>query len=147
MVNSLYLKPEQLEQMIQDRFQRYAEIQEKHTQWEEYLVEDADLVVVAYGATSRIVRSAINTARSQGYKVGMIRPKTLWPYPTKAIQQAAQHVKGFLSVEMSMGQMVDDVRLAVNGKVPVSFFGHTGGVVPTPAEVLAEIKKLLGGNQ
>lgn len=146
-VNSLYLKPEQLEQMIQDRFQRYAEIQEKHTQWEEYLVEDADLVVVAYGATSRIVRSAINTARSQGYKVGMIRPKTLWPYPTKAIQQAAQHVKGFLSVEMSMGQMVDDVRLAVNGKVPVSFFGHTGGVVPTPAEVLAEIKKLLGGNQ
>ncbi len=104
-------------------------------------------MVVAYGATSRIVRSAINTAREQGIKVGLIRPKTIWPYPTEAISKAADTAKAFLCVEMSMGQMLDDVRLAVNGKAPVAFFGHTGGIVPTPNEVLDEIRKLAGGDR
>ncbi len=144
-INSLYLKPDELEQTVLERFKRYEIVKEKHTQWEEYLLEDAEYVVVAYGATSRIVRSAINTAREQGIKVGLIRPKTIWPYPTEAISKAADTAKAFLCVEMSMGQMLDDVRLAVNGKAPVAFFGHTGGIVPTPNEVLDEIRKLAGG--
>ena len=146
-INSLYLKPDELEQTVLERFKRYEIVKEKHTQWEEYLLEDAEYVVVAYGATSRIVRSAINTAREQGIKVGLIRPKTIWPYPTEAISKAADTAKAFLCVEMSMGQMLDDVRLAVNGKVPVAFFGHTGGIVPTPNEVLDEIRKLAGGDR
>ena len=146
-INSLYLKPDELEQTVLERFKRYEIVMEKHTQWEEYLLEDAEYVVVAYGATSRIVRSAINTAREQGIKVGLIRPKTIWPYPTEAISKAADTAKAFLCVEMSMGQMLDDVRLAVNGKVPVAFFGHTGGIVPTPNEVLDEIRKLAGGDR
>lgn len=146
-INSLYLKPDELEQTVLERFKRYEIVKEKHTQWEEYLLEDAEYVVVAYGATSRIVRSAINTAREQGIKVGLIRPKTIWPYPTEAISKAADTAKAFLCVEMSMGQMLDDVRLAVNGKAPVAFFGHTGGIVPTPNEVLDEIRKLAGGDR
>lgn len=146
-INSLYLKPDELERTVLERFKRYEIVKEKHTQWEEYLLEDAEYVIVAYGATSRIVRSAINTAREQGIRVGLIRPKTIWPYPTEAVRKAADTAKAFLCVEMSMGQMVDDVRLAVNGKVPVSFFGHTGGIVPTPAEVLDEIRKLAGGDR
>ena len=89
----------------------------------------------------------MNKAREAGKKVGLIRPITLWPFPKDAIKRAADHAKELLVVEMSMGQMVDDVRLAVNCAVPVSFFGRTGGIIPTPAEVLAEIHKLTGGNQ
>ena len=106
---------------------------------------DAEFIVVAYGASSRVCKSAVKAARAEGIKVGLIRPITLWPFPTDAMQQAAKTAKHFLTVEMSMGQMVDDVRLAVNGAVPVSFFGHTGGILPSPAEVLGEIKKLAGG--
>ena len=146
-VNSLYLQPDELESRILERFERYEQIKQKHTRSEEYLVDDADYIVVAYGATSRIVRSAINSARARGIKVGMIRPMTLWPFPAEAIAKAAEHAKAFLSVEMSMGQMVDDVRLAVNGKAPVGFFGRTGGIIPTPAEVLSEIEKMAGGDK
>ena len=146
-VNSLYLQAAELEQKVKERFERYEIIKAKEARAEEYLVEDAELVVVAYGATSRIARSAINSARAKGIKVGLIRPQTLWPYPSAVIAKAAQTAKAFLTVEMSMGQMVDDVRLAVNGKVPVSFFGHTGGVIPTPAEILSEIEKLTGGDR
>ncbi|MBC8584392.1 3-methyl-2-oxobutanoate dehydrogenase subunit VorB [Oscillospiraceae bacterium NSJ-64] len=146
-VNSLYLQPDELEKNVKERFERYELIKSKEARAEEYLVEDAQLVVVAYGATSRIVRSAINTARGKGIKVGMIRPLTLWPYPSSVIAKAAETAQAFLTVEMSMGQMVDDVRLAVNGKKPVAFFGHTGGVIPTPAEVLAEIEKMTGGDR
>ena len=85
--------------------------------------------------------------KRQGLKIGCIRPITVWPFPTEEIAAAAEGCKGFLCVEMSMGQMVDDVRLAVNGKVPVSFFGRTGGVIPTPAEVLGEIEKMAGGDR
>ena len=143
-VNSLYLQPDELESRILERFERYEQIKQKHTRSEEYLVDDADYIVVAYGATSR---SAVNTARARGIKVGMIRPMTLWPFPAEPIAKAAGHAKAFLSVEMSMGQMVDDVRLAVNGKAPVGFFGRTGGIIPTPAEVLSEIEKMAGGDK
>ena len=122
-------------------------IEEKEPMAEEYLVDDAEYVVVAYGASARIAKAAVRQAREEGVKVGLIRPITLWPFPKKTLQKAADHTKAFLCVEMSMGQMVDDVRLAVNCAVPVSFFGRTGGIIPTPAEVLAEIHKLTGGNQ
>lgn len=143
-VNSLYLKPDRLEQTVRDRFARYEIVKEKEVMVEQYLTEDADIVLVCYGATSRIVKSAINQARAEGLKVGMIRPITVWPFPTKAIENACDTAKAFLCVEMSMGQMIDDVRLAVNGRRPVSFFGRTGGIVPTPAEVLEQIKALGG---
>lgn len=144
-VNSLYLQPDMLESKIRERFERYAEIQEKYAKAESLWMDDAEYAVVAFGATARIARSAVESARAKGVKVGLIRPLTLWPFPTAVVEQAAQKVKGFLCVEMNMGQMVDDVRLASNGKAPVSFFGRTGGIIPTPAEVLGEIEKLAGG--
>ena len=107
------------------------------------MTDDADLVLVAYGITSRICKTAVNLARAEGIKLGLIRPITLWPFPEKIIAKTADHVKAFMSVEMSMGQMVDDVRLAVNGKCPVRFFGRTGGVIPTPNEILQAAKDVL----
>lgn len=144
-INSLYLTPQKLEDTVNERFARYAVIEENEQRAEEYLVDDAELVVVAYGASSRVARSAVNKARENGIRVGLIRPITLWPFPEKTIVRAAEHVKAFLAVEMSKGQMVDDVRLAVNGKCPVSFFGRTGGVIPTPGEILREIEAITGG--
>ena len=143
-INSLYLTPQALEKLVRERYERYAIIKEKEQRAEEYLTEDAEVIVVAYGASSRVSRSAVNMARKKGLKAGLIRPITLWPFPSKTIEKNVSG-KAFLCVEMCMGQMVDDVRLAVNGAVPVSFFGHTGGIIPSPAEVLGEIKKLAGG--
>ena len=98
---------------------------------------------MAYGTTARIALTAIRQAREQGVKAGLIRPITLWPFPTETIAKAAKQVKKMLTVEMSMGQMVDDVRLAAECRVPVHFYGRTGGVIPTPKEILGEIDKLL----
>ena len=98
---------------------------------------------MAYGASARVARSAVNKAREQGYKVGLIRPITLWPFPVQALKKAAATAKSFLVVEMSMGQMVDDVKLAIDCKAPVHFYGRTGGMIPTPAGVLEEIERLV----
>lgn len=142
-VNSLYLTPNALEKLVRERYERYEVIKANEQRAEEYRTEDADLIIVAYGASSRVARSAVNKAREEGLKVGLVRPITLWPFPTDAIQRAAAQAKQLLVVEMSMGQMVDDVRLASECKVPVHFYGRTGGIIPTPKEVLGEIKKLL----
>ncbi|WMJ22781.1 3-methyl-2-oxobutanoate dehydrogenase subunit VorB [Paludicola sp. MB14-C6] len=144
-VNSLYLKPDQLEKTIVERFKRYEVIKQNEVMVEEYLTEDADIITVAYGATARVVKTAVDKAREEGIKVGLIRPITIWPFPEKSIAEAAKKVNNMLVVEMSMGQMVEDVRLYANGQCDVSFFGRTGGIVPSPAEVLTEIKKLAGG--
>lgn len=144
-VNSLYLQPQELERTIVERQKRYDLIKETEVLVEEQFLDDAEFVVVAYGATARVVKSAVSKAREKGIRVGLIRPITLWPFPMKEIAAAAQQVKAMLTVEMSMGQMVEDVRLAANGACPVSFFGRTGGIVPSPAEVLAEIEKMAGG--
>ncbi len=141
-VNSLYLAPERLEETNIERFERYAKIKATEQLAEEYLVDDADIVVVAFGASSRIARSAINKAREQGIKAGLIRPITLWPFPADAISAAADRARAILTVEMNMGQMVDDVRLVVQGRIPVEFFGRAGGIIPTPAETLAAIERL-----
>ncbi len=141
-VNSLYLTADELERLNVERYERYAVIKRDEQRAETYLTEDADIVLVAFGASARIARSAVNTARAQGIKAGLIRPITLWPYPVDAIEATIGTAKAFLTVEMNMGQMVDDVRLAVNGRVPVEFYGRTGGVIPTPAEVLARIVEI-----
>lgn len=141
-VNSLYLTPNALESLVEERYQRYEKIKANEQLAEEYCTEDADVIVVAYGASSRVARSAVNKAREKGVKVGLVRPISLWPFPVDALKRAAAQAKCLLTVEMSMGQMVDDVRLATECKVPVHFFGRTGGVIPTPNEVLAQIEKL-----
>jgi 2-oxoglutarate ferredoxin oxidoreductase subunit alpha len=143
-INSLYLKPDELENSILERYKRYEMIKETETEAELYLTEDCDILVCAFGATARVAKSAVNDARAQGIKAGLFRPKTLWPFPVKEINEAAKSAKKLLSVEMSMGQMIDDIKLAINCSKPVEFFGRTGGVIPSPAEVLGEIKRMGG---
>jgi len=146
-INSLYLTPNALEDLVNKRYERYAKIRESEQLAEEYLVDDADVIVVAYGASSRVGRSAVNKAREKGIKAGLVRPITLWPFPVDAVKRAAAQARCLLTVEMSMGQMVDDVRLASECKVPVHFYGRTGGMIPTPAAVLSEIEKLVKGGE
>ena len=143
-INSLYIEPEVLEDLVKERYERYEKIKAEEQRAEEFMTEDAEIVVVAFGASSRVARSAIKAAREEGIKVGMIRPITVWPFPDKTIEKVVPTAKKFLCVEMNMGQMVDDVRLVVNGRKPVEFFGRTGGVIPTPAEVLDQIRALAG---
>ncbi len=144
-VNSLYLDPALLEKTNFERFARYEKCKETEQRWEEFMTEDADVVLVAYGASSRICRSAVVAARAEGIKAGLLRPITLWPFVTKPLQRLAETAGAFISVEMSMGQMADDIALAVNGMKPVRFFGRTGGIIPSPAEVLEQIKTVNGG--
>ncbi len=138
-VNSLFLKPEMLEKTNFERYERYAAIKENEVMYEEYMMEDAEICVVAFGIAARVSKNAINEARAQGIKVGMIRPITLWPFPEKVIAAAADKVKKFISVELSMGQMIEDIRLAVNGKAPVTLCNRTGGMIPAPEQVLEAI--------
>ena len=146
-VNSLFLKPEQLEKTNFERYERYAYIEENEVLYEEYMMEDAEICVAAFGIAARVSKNAINEARAKGIKVGMIRPITLWPFPKKQFAAAAEKVKAFVSVELSMGQMIEDVRLAVNGKAPVTLCNRAGGMIPSPEEVLAAIEAAnKGGN-
>ena len=141
-VNSLYLTADELERLNVERYERYAAIERDEQRAETFLVDDADVVVVAFGASARVARSAVVEARAKGVKAGLVRPVTLWPFPKDALEAAVPTARAFLSVEMNMGQMVDDVRLAVAGRRPVEFFGRTGGVIPTPVEVLDRIEDL-----
>ena len=141
-INSLYLQPQELEQVVKERFARYEIVKQKEAKAECYQTQDADLVIVAYGAVARVAKSAIHAAREKGLKVGLVRPITLWPFPAQQIAEATKNAKALLCVEMSMGQMIDDVKLAVNGSCPVEFYGRTGGVVPSPAEVLKAIEEM-----
>ncbi len=144
-VNSLFIQPETLEELVLERFARYDKIAENEVMSESYLTEDAELVIVAYGITARICKTAVNMARKAGIKVGLFRPITLWPYPKQELAALADTAKQFLVCELNMGQMVDDVKVSIDCRRPVSFFGRTGGMIPTPADVFAEIKKLAGG--
>jgi len=141
-VNSLELVATSLEHNVDERFERYEQIKAKEQRVETYLTEDADFVVVAFGACARIARSGVERARAAGVKAGLIRPITLWPFPTAAIEAVVPHTRAFLSVEMNKGQMIDDVRLVVGGRVPVEFLGRTGGVIPTPGEVVTALEAL-----
>ena len=141
-VNSLYLKPDELERTNFERYEKYKVIEESEPMWEEYMMDDAEICVVAFGIASRVAKNAVSQAREQGIKVGLIRPITLWPFPTKALRAAADKVKSFISVELSMGQMIEDVRLATESKKPVSLCNRAGGMIPTPEQVLGSIEEL-----
>ncbi|MFO7814428.1 MAG: 3-methyl-2-oxobutanoate dehydrogenase subunit VorB [Halanaerobiales bacterium] len=143
-INSLALDPQDLEDHNLKLKAKYDKMKEEEVRYEELYTDDADLIIVAYGTTARISSRAIEMARKEGYKVGMIRPITLFPFPTDIINETAERVDDFLAVEMSTGQMVEDVRLAVNGKKPVHFYGRTGGVVPSPEEIVDKIKEIGG---
>ena len=138
-VNSLYLKPEQLEQMNIERYEKYKVIEENETMCEEYLMDDAEICVVAFGITARVAKNAINEARKNGIKVGMIRPITLWPFPKKQLAAAADKCKAFISVEMNMGQMIEDIELSIRCRRPVYLCKRVGGMIPSPDEVLVKI--------
>lgn len=142
-INSLYLDAAKCEELNRRLEAKYRVIQERETM-SEVVWPESEYFVVAYGTTARICRMAVQEARRQGLSVGLVRPITLWPFPVEAFEQVIGRAKAFLTVEMSLGQMVDDVRLAVKGRVPVTFFGRTGGMVPSTEEVLAEIEKMAG---
>lgn len=143
-INSLYLQSEELEQHNLKLEKKYKVIEENEVQYEMYRTEDADLVFVAYGTVSRIVKTTVDQMREEGYKVGLIRPKTLWPFPNKAFNEIP-NAKNLLVVEMSLGQMVDDVKLACECKLPVDFYGRSGGMIPSPSEIANKAQELIGG--
>jgi len=140
-ITSLDLDAYRQEQFNLKLQRKYKEIEEKEVRFEKIACEDADYLLVAYGSSSRICQKAIEIAREKGIKVGLLRPITLFPYPTKAIQAMLGQVKGILAVEMSAGQMVEDVRLAVEGKVKVQHYGRMGGVIPTPNEIVKALEE------
>lgn len=144
-VNSLYLKPEELEKTNFERYERYRTVCENEAMCEEYLTDDAEVVVVAFGIAARVARNAVNEARANGVKAGLIRPVTLWPFPEKVLKKAADKVKGFVSVELSMGQMIEDVKLATECKKPVSLCNRAGGMIPSPEQVLEAICEMNNG--
>ena len=146
-INSLYLQATELEEKVRARFERYEQVKATETRSESYKCEDAEIVVAAYGSVARLAKSAVELARKEGIKAGVFRPITLWPFPEKEINDACKNAKKVLTVEMSMGQMVDDVKLALNCSKPVEFFGRTGGVIPSPAEILNKIKEMIGGDK
>jgi 2-oxoglutarate ferredoxin oxidoreductase subunit alpha len=141
-VRSLWLADGAVEQHNYDLQAKYRQIEKNEIRCEQYKVDDADVIVVAYGIAARIVRGAIEKARELGIKAGLIRPITLWPYPSDQINKAADQPRMFLVIEMSCGQMVEDVRLAIAGKAPVVFWGRPGGGVPTVEQVFEKIREL-----
>ena len=142
-LTSLELKPEVMEERNLHLQQKYAEIQNNEVRYETQKMEDADYVIVSFGSAARIAEKALELAREQGIKVGLFRPITLWPFPSKQIAEVAKGKKGILVAEINAGQMVEDVRLAVNGSVKVEHFGRLGGIVPEPEEIVNALKEKL----
>lgn len=142
-VNSLYINPDELEKVTHRLFDRYAEMARAEVRYEEYKTDDAEIMLTGYGTVARIAKSAVDNLRSKGIKAGLIRPITLYPFPTEAYQRLAEreHVKEFLCLELSMGQMIEDVKLSVNGRKKVSFYGRTGGNVMSPDDIVEVVTK------
>jgi pyruvate/2-oxoacid:ferredoxin oxidoreductase alpha subunit len=138
-VSSIYLEHQALEEHVRHLQRKAEEIAERETRFEGYRLEDAEAVIVAYGVVARIARSVVDRARTRGLKVGLFRPVTLWPFPSSALAALAEGVRSFLAVELSTGQMVEDVRLAIAGRRPVHFYGRTGGMLPSVEEILAHL--------
>ncbi|MCP5052890.1 MAG: 3-methyl-2-oxobutanoate dehydrogenase subunit VorB [bacterium] len=145
-ITSLYLKPERMEATNNVLQEKYRQIKENEVRFEAYKMDDAEVVINAFGLTSRVSKKAVDLGREQGIRIGLFRPITLWPFPVKEIGALAvlDRTKFFISIEMNAGQMVEDVQLAVAGKKPVYFYGRQGGIIPTPEEILGEVKKHLG---
>ena len=144
-ISSIYIDPVLEEQFNFKLMRKMRQIEADEIRLRETLTEDAEIGVVAFGTAGRIAQSAVKAAREEGIKVGLLRPISLYPYPYAAVGQLARRVKSLLVVEMNGGQMLDDVRLAVEGRVPVSFYGRMGGIVPMPDEVLDAIRKVNAG--
>lgn len=144
-VNSLYLQPDVLEKKNFERYEKYRTVEENEALHESYMMDDAEVCVVAFGIASRVAKNAVVAARAEGIKAGLIRPITLWPFPKKALSEAADQVKSFVSVELSMGQMVEDIQLATGCRRPVSLCNRVGGMIPSPNQVLASIRKAAKG--
>ena len=144
-INSLYLDPELLEKTNFERFERYKTIEENEAMYESFMMEDAEYCVVAFGIAARVSKNAVVAARKKGIKVGLIRPITLWPFPKKVMAEAAEQCKAFLSVELSMGQMIEDIKLATACKKPVGLCNRTGGMIPSPDQVLESIRNAAKG--
>ena len=142
-ITSLELKSEVMEQRNLHLQEKYRKIRENEVRYETKFMDDAEYMIVAFGSAARIAEKAIEMARAEGIKVGLFRPITLWPFPTNEIAAAADKVKGVLVAEINAGQMIDDVRLAVNGKVPVEHYGRLGGIVPEPEEMVKVLKEKL----
>lgn len=142
-IQSIYIQPEVLEEHNKKLQAKYKIIEENEVRVESYNCENADIIVTAFGTTARIVSNVIKMAKKEGINVGLIRPITLWPFPVKEFEKYAEVPKAFLSVELNAGQMVEDVKLAVNGKRPVYFYGRMGGMIPTQQEILDQIKQIL----
>jgi len=141
-ITSIYIQPDRMEQHNLKLQKKYAEITEHEQRWEEWeLNDETEILVAAHGTMARIAKSAIREAQQNGIKAGLIRPISLWPFPVKAFE-SLRNIKTVLTVEMSAGQMVEDVKLVVNGRLPVHFFGRMGGMVPTVEQILEQIKKL-----
>jgi 2-oxoglutarate ferredoxin oxidoreductase subunit alpha len=143
-VKSIDLEPEVLERRNLALQQKYRDIARHEVRWEGWQLEDAEFAIVAYGTAARVARTTIAKARERGVRVGLFRPITLWPFPTRELARLSRHLQGILTVELSSGQMVEDVRLAVEGRCPVAFHGRMGGMVPTPDEVAGALKALRG---
>jgi len=141
-ITSLELRSEEMEQNNLRIQAKYRVIEEKEVRYEEYLTEDAEYLIVAFGSAARIAKKVIAIAREQGIKVGLLRPITLWPFPYAKIGELGKKVKGILSLEINAGQMVEDIRLAVECRVPVKWYGRLGGIIPEPEEVLEQIKSM-----
>jgi pyruvate/2-oxoacid:ferredoxin oxidoreductase alpha subunit len=139
LVSSIYLTPDLLEQHVRHLDAKYKEIQQRETMCETYMADDAEILVVGHGIVSRILRSTVDMARAQGMKVGLFRPITLWPFPSQQLAKAAERAACVMVVELSTGQMVEDVKLALGGNVPVEFYGRVGGNVPSAEEINAEL--------
>ena len=141
-ITSLELRSEEMEQNNLRIQAKYRECEKNEVRYEEYMCEDAEYLIVAFGSAARIAKKVISIAREQGIKVGLLRPITLWPFPTKKIAELGKKVKGILSLEINAGQMVEDIRLAVECNVPVQWYGRLGGIIPEPEEVVEQIKKM-----
>jgi 2-oxoglutarate/2-oxoacid ferredoxin oxidoreductase subunit alpha len=141
-VKSFTSNPADLEEINWSLHRRYQLIKDKEAACERFMTDDAKLVVVAFGASARIAKGAIKTLRADGLKVGLLRPITLWPFPDKELQSLAQKINNFLVFEMNMGQMIDDVKLALNGQHAVEFYGRPGGIIPTPDEIARVLARL-----
>lgn len=140
-ITSLELDPAKMEVRNIHLQAKYKEIEANEVRYEEIMCDDAEYLIVAFGSCARIGQKALELAREQGIKVGLLRPITLWPFPSKIIAKYAEKVKGMLSLELNAGQMIEDIKLAVNGKVNVEHFGRLGGIVPDPDEVVAALKE------
>ena len=141
-IKTLSSQPIDMEEINWSLFRRYQLIKKEETTYDTFMIDDAKLIVVAFGIAARIAKGAIKNAQANGLKVGMLRPITLWPFPSEKVQELAKQTKHFLVFEMSMGQMVEDVQLSLEGKGEVSFYGRPGGVIPTPSEVFRVISRL-----